>query len=256
MLSCIRPFPLQWSSKLICFKHRNSLQAHQNLQETGESFVNSSVERVGTYWAGGTRGLEENGRWRYNLSFPKFLFHLFWLLSQISVSSVWEILRSISVIVILQNLQIEKKDLHNKSYPKGIEVIPGCHRWIRQEFHHHCLTIKYSFSNLIISYPAPALVHLNILRTSRDHVHLGYCWWGLAPALAGRQGDTQALVAARGTGEQPPGSSCGWEWAVPGCAGTEPCTHVFVGEVFADAATWVLPAPQGNIYHQRKKQHL
>lgn len=31
---------------------------------------------------------------------------------------------------------------------------------------------------------------------------------------------------------------------------------VFAGEVFADAAMWVLPAPQGNIYQQRKRQDL
>lgn len=191
-----RPFPLQWSYKLFCFKGRNSLQAHQNLQETGESFVNSSVKRLVTYWAGGTRGLEENGRWRYNLSFPKFLFHFFWLLSKISATSVWEILRRI--LVIVQNLQVDKKTCTIKVTLKELRWFQDvCHRWIRQEFHHHCLTIKYSFSNLTISYPAPALVHLNILRTSRDHVYLGYCWWRLAPALAVRQGGTQALVAAR-----------------------------------------------------------
>lgn len=35
-----------------------------------------------------------------------------------------------------------------------------------------------------------------------------------------------------------------------------PAHPVFAGEVFADAARRVLPAPQGNIHQQRKRQDL
>lgn len=54
-----RPFLLQGRCKCICLKCRNSFQAHQNVQETREAFVNS-IKRAGSYLADGTRGLEEN----------------------------------------------------------------------------------------------------------------------------------------------------------------------------------------------------
>lgn len=137
-----------------------------------------------------------------NLSFSKFLFCFFWLLGQILAPSVWEILRRILVIGILQTFWAEKKTCTIKATLKELRwFLDICHRRIRQEFHHCFLTNNYSFSNLAISYLAPTLVHLNILRTNRGH-------W--------------ILLVVTAQGKQPPGSSCGWEWAV--CAGTEPCT--------------------------------
>lgn len=201
---CYQAFPIAMKLQTHLFQVQKFISGTSKHLGNRRVIVNSSVKRVGTFWAGGTRGLEENGRWRYNLSFSKFLFRFFWLLVQISAPSLWEILRRILVIIILQNFRVEKKTCSIKVTLKELRWSQDvCHRQIRQEFHHLFLANKYSFPNLTISYLAPALVHLNVLRTSRGHVHLGYCWWWLSAPLAGRQGDNRLWRQQRHRGTGP-----------------------------------------------------